>query len=88
MNWEGARLVYFPASAIVFMPSVLENGSTVEIAVVGNEGLVDISLFIDGESLCSRSVAQMHHGEVDVFSAGAGDGSSLAVTLPAPVQSI
>jgi len=50
--------VYFPTSAIVSMLYVLENGSTAEIAVVGNEGLVGISLFIGGESTCSRAVVQ------------------------------
>src|SRR5450830_1287170 len=50
--------VYFPTSAIVSILYVLENGSTAEIAVVGNEGIVGISLFIGGESTCSRAVVQ------------------------------
>src|SRR5450830_1213456 len=49
---------YFPTSAIVSMLYVLENGSSAEIAVVGNEGIVGISLFIGGESTCSRAVVQ------------------------------
>ena len=50
--------VYFPTTAIVSLLYVLENGSSAEIAVVGNEGLVGISLFMGGESTPSRAVVQ------------------------------
>ena len=50
--------VYFPISAIVSILYVLENGSSAEIAVIGNEGIVGISLFVGGESTCSRAVVQ------------------------------
>jgi CRP-like cAMP-binding protein len=50
--------VYFPTTAIVSMLYVLENGASAEIAVVGNEGLVGISLFMGGESTPSRAVVQ------------------------------
>ncbi len=50
--------VYFPTNAIVSLLYVLENGATAEIAVVGNEGLVGISLFMGGESTPSRAVVQ------------------------------
>ena len=50
--------VYFPATAIVSLLYVLENGSSAEIAVVGNEGLIGISLFMGGESTPSRAVVQ------------------------------
>ena len=49
---------YFPTTAIVSLLYVLENGSSAEIAVVGNEGLVGISLFMGGESTPSRAVVQ------------------------------
>lgn len=55
--------VYFPTSAIVSLLYVMENGASAEIAVVGNEGLVGISLFMGGNSTPSRAVVQ---------SAGAG----------------
>ena len=48
--------VYFPTTAIVPLPYVMENGASAEIAVVGNEGLVGISLFLGGESIPSRAV--------------------------------
>jgi len=50
--------VYFPTTAIVSLLYVMENGSSAEIAVVGNEGLVGISLFMGGESTPSRAVVQ------------------------------
>jgi len=52
------RYVYFPASSIVSLLYVLENGSSAEIAVTGNEGLVGISLFMGGETTPSRAVVQ------------------------------
>ncbi|MGA0585036.1 MAG: Crp/Fnr family transcriptional regulator [Castellaniella sp.] len=57
---SGKRLshVYFPTTAIVSLLYVLENGSSAEIAVVGNEGLVGISLFMGGETTPSRAVVQ------------------------------
>jgi CRP-like cAMP-binding protein len=50
--------VYFPTSSIVSLLYVMENGASAEIAVVGNEGLVGISLFMGGESTPSRAVVQ------------------------------
>ena len=50
--------VYFPTSAIVSLLYVMENGASAEIAVVGNEGIVGISLFMGGESTSSRAVVQ------------------------------
>jgi len=50
--------VYFPTTAIVSLLYVLEDGGSAEIAVVGNEGLVGISLFMGGESTPSRAVVQ------------------------------
>lgn len=57
---SGATLshVYFPTTAIVSLLYVLENGASAEIAVVGNEGIVGISLFMGGESTPSRAVVQ------------------------------
>jgi CRP-like cAMP-binding protein len=50
--------VYFPANSIVSLLYVMEDGSSAEIAVVGNEGLVGIALFMGGESTPSRAVVQ------------------------------
>jgi CRP-like cAMP-binding protein len=50
--------VYFPATAIVSMLYVLEDGSSAEIGIVGNEGIVGISLFMGGNTTPSRAVVQ------------------------------
>ncbi|MDN3923263.1 Crp/Fnr family transcriptional regulator [Roseateles violae] len=50
--------LYFPTTAIVSLLYVLENGASAEIAVVGNEGIVGISLFMGGGSTPSRAVVQ------------------------------
>ncbi|MBA3592474.1 MAG: Crp/Fnr family transcriptional regulator [Polaromonas sp.] len=50
--------VYFPTTAIVSLLYVMENGASAEIAVVGHEGVVGISLFMGGESTPSRGVVQ------------------------------
>ena len=57
---SGAKLthVYFPTTAIVSLLYVMENGASAEIAVVGREGIVGVSLFMGGESTPSRAVVQ------------------------------
>lgn len=50
--------VYFPTNAIVSLLFVLENGASAEIAVVGHEGIVGISIFMGGGSTPSRAVVQ------------------------------
>ncbi|MGB6310599.1 MAG: Crp/Fnr family transcriptional regulator, partial [Steroidobacteraceae bacterium] len=50
--------VYFPTTAIVSLLYVMESGASAEIAVVGNEGIIGISLFMGGESTPSRAVVQ------------------------------
>jgi CRP-like cAMP-binding protein len=50
--------VYFPTTAIVSLLYVMEDGSSAEIAVAGNDGVVGIALFMGGESTPSRAVVQ------------------------------
>lgn len=50
--------VYFPSTAIISLLYALENGSSAEIAIVGCEGVVGISIFMGGESTSSRAVVQ------------------------------
>lgn len=64
------RHVYFPTTAIVSLLYVMENGASAEIAVVGNEGIVGISLFMGGGSTPSRGVVQ-----------SAGEGFRLSATM-------
>ena len=49
--------VYFPTTSIVSLLYVFEDGASAEIAVVGNEGILGISLFMGGETTPSRAVA-------------------------------
>jgi CRP-like cAMP-binding protein len=50
--------VYFPTGAIVSLLYVMANGASAEIAVVGDDGIVGVSLFMGGESTPSRAVVQ------------------------------
>src|ERR1700731_3448704 len=54
--------VYFPTTSIVSLLYVMEDGASAEIAVVGNEGIVGISLFMGGGSTPSRAVVQSAGG--------------------------
>ncbi len=57
---SGSRLdhVYFPANAIVSLLYVMADGASAEIAVVGNDGMVGVALFMGGETTPSRAVVQ------------------------------
>ncbi len=57
---SGERLqhVYFPTTSIVSLLYVMEDGASAEIAVVGNEGILGISLFMGGDTTPSRAVVQ------------------------------
>ncbi|AQU83213.1 MULTISPECIES: Crp/Fnr family transcriptional regulator [unclassified Halomonas] len=50
--------VYFPLDSIVSLLCVMENGASTEIAVVGYEGVVGVSLFMGGETTPSRAIVQ------------------------------
>jgi len=52
------RHVYFPTDSIVSLLYVLEDGASAEIAVVGNEGLIGVALFMGGETTPSRAIVQ------------------------------
>ena len=52
------RHMYFPTNCIVSLLYMLEDGSSAEIAVVGNEGAVGVALFMGGETTPSRAVVQ------------------------------
>jgi CRP-like cAMP-binding protein len=56
----GAALshVYFPSTSIVSLLYVMQDSASAEIAVVGKEGIVGISLFMGGDSTPSRGVVQ------------------------------
>ncbi len=57
---SGARLrhVYFPTTSIISLLYVMEDGASAEIAIVGNEGILGISLFMGGDTTPSRAIVQ------------------------------
>jgi len=52
------RHVYFPTTAIVSLLYVMEDGASAEIAIVGNDGMVGVPLFMGGETTTNRAVVQ------------------------------
>src|SRR5512132_750687 len=52
------RYVYFPTTCIISLLYVMEDGASAEIAIVGNEGMLGISLFMGGDTTPSRAVVQ------------------------------
>jgi CRP-like cAMP-binding protein len=52
------RHIYFPTNSIVSLLYVMQDGASAEIAVVGNEGAIGVSLFMGGESTPSRAIVQ------------------------------
>ncbi len=50
--------VYFPINSIVSLLRVMEDGASAEIAVVGNEGVVGVALFLGGQTTPSRALVQ------------------------------
>jgi CRP-like cAMP-binding protein len=52
------RHVYFPTTSILSLLYVMQDGASAEIAIVGNEGILGISLFMGGETTPSRAVVQ------------------------------
>jgi CRP-like cAMP-binding protein len=49
---------YFPIDGIISLLYVMKNGESAEIAIVGNEGMIGIALFMGGESTMSRAIVQ------------------------------
>lgn len=55
---DAMRHVYFPVDTIISMLYVMENGASAEISVVGNDGLLGVSILMGGESTPSRAIVQ------------------------------
>src|SRR6187549_2421784 len=49
------RHVYFPTTSIVSIVHAIENGSSAEVAIVGNEGIIGVSVYMGGEMSASRA---------------------------------
>src|ERR1041385_4574780 len=63
---SGAQMdhIYFPTTAIVSLLYTMENGSTAEMGMAGNEGLVGVALFMGGDTMPNRAVVQSAGGAV------------------------
>lgn len=68
---EETNFIYFPQTAMISLVSIMIDGSTTEIGLVGNEGMVGIPLFLGGKSTTSRSIVQI---------------SGLALKIPAAIM--
>jgi CRP-like cAMP-binding protein len=55
---EELEYIYFPTTAIISLLYIMENGSTAEIGIAGNDGLVGVALFMGGSTTPSRAVVQ------------------------------
>jgi CRP-like cAMP-binding protein len=55
---EQLEFIYFPTTAIISLLYIMENGSTAEIGMAGNDGLVGVALFMGGSTTPSRAVVQ------------------------------
>jgi CRP-like cAMP-binding protein len=52
------RYAYFPTTCIISLLYVMENGASAEIAVVGNEGIIGVALFMGGNTMPNRAIVQ------------------------------
>ncbi len=55
---ETMRHAYFPTDCVISLLYVMQNGASAEIAIVGNEGMIGIALFMGGDSTMSRGIVQ------------------------------
>jgi hypothetical protein len=55
---EQLEYIFFPTTAIISLLYIMENGSTAEIGMSGNDGLVGIALYMGGSTTPSRAVVQ------------------------------
>jgi CRP-like cAMP-binding protein len=56
---EVVRWVYFPLQAAVSLVSLLDNGSTTEVGLIGNEGVVGYPVFLGGKSMVNQAIVQL-----------------------------
>lgn len=62
--YEVIKDVYFPNRAMISLVSIMEDGSTTEIGLVGNEGMVGISVVLGGGFAPSRALVQIEDGAI------------------------
>ena len=76
---------YFPIDCVVSLLYVMKNGESAEIAIVGNEGMIGIALFMGGESTLSRAIVQnaghAYRLKAQVLKDEFSSGGALSVTV-------
>ncbi|MFZ2404626.1 MAG: Crp/Fnr family transcriptional regulator [Methylobacter sp.] len=55
---DALRYAYFPTTGIVSLLYVMESGAPAEIAMVGNDGIIGVSLFMGGGTMPNRAVVR------------------------------
>lgn len=73
--------IYFPTTAIISLLYIMENGSTAEIGMSGNDGLVGIALYMGGSTTPSRAVVQSAGNSFRLRSKDLNDEFSLGGTF-------
>ncbi|MDY6936796.1 MAG: Crp/Fnr family transcriptional regulator [Cyanobacteriota bacterium] len=63
---EPIEYVYFPIRAMISLVSVLEDGKTTEIGLIGNEGMVGLPVILGGYSSANRAIVQVAAGAIRV----------------------
>lgn len=61
---EPVTTVYFPNQSMISLVQVMDNGSTVEAGIVGNDGMVGYSVYLGGQSDSSRAIVQIAGGAI------------------------
>jgi CRP-like cAMP-binding protein len=63
---EPIRKIYFPQRAMISLVSIMMDGSTTEIGLIGNEGMVGLSAILGGNSTISRTIVQVSGTALEV----------------------
>jgi CRP-like cAMP-binding protein len=56
---ERIESCYFPTDSVVSLLYTMQDGTTAEMGLVGNEGVLGVALFLGGESTCSRAIVPL-----------------------------
>jgi CRP-like cAMP-binding protein len=84
--------VYFPLTAVVSLLTTMDEGEGVEIATVGNEGMVGVPVFLGAETLGTRDLVQIQvpgtvlRADASAFVREAQDGSAFRGVVQLYVQ--
>lgn len=66
--YEVIKYVYFPNRAMISLVSIMEDGATTEIGLIGNEGMVGISVILGGEFSPTQAIVQIEDGAMKLSS--------------------